>query len=152
MDGSGLNSRGRCASASFHYADPRLTRDKRFGTRLVPHPNFSSATLQKNFFYPDTLHKISLREILCNGADRLWALAREAKHCVTLDRRLVRPALLGPGLGPNPVFSVFRKVDDFVVHFPQSRKPWLHLSAPLCKIEPIFNKFFEKIYLIILFF
>ena len=29
-----------------------ITRDILFGTRLAPHPNFSSATLQKNFVYP----------------------------------------------------------------------------------------------------
>ena len=45
-------SRGRCAFASLRYAHPRITRDIREMARLAIFPNFSSATLQKNFVYP----------------------------------------------------------------------------------------------------
>lgn len=47
-------------SHSTSFRSGHITRDKRFGTRLMPHPNFSSATLQKNFFYPETLYGIDL--------------------------------------------------------------------------------------------
>ncbi len=46
---------------------PRITRDIREMARLAISPNFSSATLQKNFSYPQTLCKISLYSILHNA-------------------------------------------------------------------------------------
>ena len=38
-------------SHSISFRSGHITRDIRFGARLAPHPNFSSATLQKNFAY-----------------------------------------------------------------------------------------------------
>lgn len=45
-----LNS-GHATLSSFQ-SSGRITRDIRFSPRLGLHPNFSSATLQKNFVYP----------------------------------------------------------------------------------------------------
>jgi len=45
-----LNS-SHAALSSFQ-SSGRITRDIRFSPRLGLHPNFSSATLQKNFVYP----------------------------------------------------------------------------------------------------
>ena len=55
MDGSERNAKATLRSHSTAFRSGHITRDIRFNPRLGLHPNFSFATLQKNFIYPKQL-------------------------------------------------------------------------------------------------
>jgi len=69
-----------------------LTRDKRFRAWLAPHPNFSSTSFQKNFFYPETLGEIfsgayntNMKDIFGKALYGYWKDNRKTPYIVRRD-------------------------------------------------------------------